>query len=175
MVHVETSVSGDIFIVYTQFILGKFPEFELVDWAKQFIHEDQIFIDIGAGEGYFTIPIARIAQHVYAFSNADNLLCKSVALNNLDNVTIRKMQTGVNAFKIYGLPGLIRVNLGGQEVQFLKQAELRKLLFPTILCACVCTSSKFNFLRNIGYNIFPVVGYGFLASHKLRNQRLLCF
>lgn len=53
--------------------------------------KDKIFVDVGAHVGYYTVRMAKLYRHVYAFEpdpeNRDNLVM-NIELNNLSNVTV---------------------------------------------------------------------------------------
>ena len=66
------------------------PEQSLIDWSREFITKDKIFIDVGAHMGTYTINLAPYCKHVYSFEAQKMTyyqLCGGIALNELENVT----------------------------------------------------------------------------------------
>ena len=67
-------------------------ESQLIEWCKQFICKKNggTFLDIGAHTGSWSLTLAPLAKHVYAFEPQKMTyygLCGGVALSNLKNVT----------------------------------------------------------------------------------------
>jgi FkbM family methyltransferase len=65
-----------------------FYERGFVDWAvDNFVREDKNCIDIGGHIGWYTVALAKKANHVYTFEcspKSFNYLCANIALNQLD-------------------------------------------------------------------------------------------
>ena len=67
-------------------------ESQLINWCSQFIKKKtgDVFLDIGAHTGSWSLSLAPLAKHVYAFEPQKMTyygLCGGVALSNLKNVT----------------------------------------------------------------------------------------
>lgn len=84
-------VENDSFIgtSITQYGENDYLEYEFL---KQYIHSDDVILDIGAHVGTMTLPFARHVNQgrVYAFEAQPMLyyaLCGNVAVNNLYNVS----------------------------------------------------------------------------------------
>ena len=65
-----------------------FYERGYIDWAvENFVSGDKNVIDIGAHIGWYTVELAKKANHVFSFEcspKSFNYLCANIALNNLD-------------------------------------------------------------------------------------------
>jgi FkbM family methyltransferase len=65
-----------------------FYERGYVDWSvENFVSSDKDVIDIGAHIGWYTVALAKKANHVFSFEcspKSFNYLCANIALNNLD-------------------------------------------------------------------------------------------
>ena len=97
-------------------------ESQLIEWSKQFLEVENtgIFLDIGAHTGSWSLSLASLAQHVYAFEPQKMTyyaLCGGVALSGIRNVTcINKglgshEQIGARTLKIVSDDG------GGSTIQ----------------------------------------------------------
>lgn len=65
-------------------------EYNLINWCKQFLDKDKIFLDIGAHMGTYSIILSDYCKHVYSFEAQKNTyynLCGGIALNNKNNIT----------------------------------------------------------------------------------------
>lgn len=65
-------------------------ESQLIEWSKQFLEDTGIFLDIGAHTGSWSLSLASLAKHVYAFEPQKMTyyaLCGGVALSGIRNVT----------------------------------------------------------------------------------------
>lgn len=76
-----------------------------LEWVKFFLKPDDIFLDIGANQGEYTVQAAKIVcdGRVYAFEPSDPIrqaLKKNIALNNFQNVT-------VSAYGLGSEPGVL--------------------------------------------------------------------
>lgn len=94
----------------------------LIDWSKQFCNKDQIFLDIGAHSGTYSISLANYSKHTYAFEPQKMTyysLCGSVSLSNLENVTC--INVGLGSIEQIGQQQLnIISNDGGGSSLFVK-------------------------------------------------------
>lgn len=63
------------------------PERDLIEWAKQFVHSNTVFVDCGAHCGTWAIILAPLCLKVFAFEAQRRTylqLCGGIALNNMD-------------------------------------------------------------------------------------------
>lgn len=70
---------------------SKYGLFEnrLMEWCKQFLHQEKVFLDIGAHSGTYSISFAKLCKEVYAFEPQRMTyyaLCGSIALSNKQNI-----------------------------------------------------------------------------------------
>lgn len=74
--------------VAKDYFRNAFYERSIVDWVvNTFVDEKKNCIDIGAHIGWYTMDLARKANHVYSFEcspKSFNYLCANIALNELD-------------------------------------------------------------------------------------------
>ncbi len=64
-------------------------ESHLIEWCKQYLKEDKVFLDIGAHTGTYSLSLSRYCKKVYAFEPQKMTyyaLCGSVALSNINNI-----------------------------------------------------------------------------------------
>jgi FkbM family methyltransferase len=64
-------------------------ENRLIEWCKQFCKPDQIFLDIGAHTGTYTLQLAQLCREVHSFEPQLMTyygLCGSIALSHYTNV-----------------------------------------------------------------------------------------
>jgi len=72
-------------------------ESNMIEWCKQFCKKDQVFLDIGAHTGTYSISFANLVKEVHAFEPQKNTyyaLCGGVALSNLHNITCHHFGLG---------------------------------------------------------------------------------
>jgi len=72
-------------------------ESQLIEWCKQFCAKDELFLDIGAHSGTYTISLADVAKEVYSFEPQKMTyysLCGSVALSGKENVSCFQVGLG---------------------------------------------------------------------------------
>jgi len=65
-------------------------ECQLIEWCKQFVQKDKVFLDIGAHSGTYSISLSAHCQQVYSFEPQKMTyysLCGGVALSGKDNIT----------------------------------------------------------------------------------------
>lgn len=64
-------------------------ESNLIEWCKQYLKKDKVFLDIGAHTGTYSLSLSNHCNKVYAFEPQKMTyyaLCGSVALSNIDNI-----------------------------------------------------------------------------------------
>ena len=62
----------------------------LIDWCKQYCSQNTTFLDIGAHTGTYSLSLASLSKHVYAFEPQKltyYALCGGVALSQYKNIT----------------------------------------------------------------------------------------
>lgn len=72
-------------------------ENQLIEWTKQLLTIDKIFLDIGSHTGTYAISLADLCKEVYCFEPQKMTyyaLCGSVALSNKQNITCFQMGLG---------------------------------------------------------------------------------
>jgi FkbM family methyltransferase len=72
-------------------------ESQLIEWCKQFLSKDTVFLDIGAHSGTYSISLSAYAKQVYSFEPQKMTyysLCGGVALSGKDNITCLKYGLG---------------------------------------------------------------------------------
>ena len=72
-------------------------ENRLIEWCKQFLKKDKVFLDIGAHSGTYTLSLADYCKDVWAFEPQKMTyysLCGGVALSNKMNVTCKQIGLG---------------------------------------------------------------------------------
>lgn len=111
-------------------------ENQLIEWTKQLLTIDKIFLDIGSHTGTYAISLADLCSDVYCFEPQKMTyyaLCGSVALSNKQNITC--FQTGLGSEDQVGIKTLnIVSNDGGgssihvtQDILREEQIEIRTL------------------------------------------------
>ena len=66
---------------------GGLPEQGLIDWSRQFLRPGDVFLDVGAHCGTWTLQLASVTTSVFAYEPQWSTYCKlcgGVALNRLD-------------------------------------------------------------------------------------------
>jgi FkbM family methyltransferase len=111
-------------------------ENQLIEWTKQLLTKDKIFLDIGSHTGTYAISLADLCKEVYCFEPQKMTyyaLCGSVALSNKQNITC--FQTGLGSEDQVGIKTLNIVSNdgGGSSIHITKdilreeQIEIRTL------------------------------------------------
>ena len=122
-------------------------ESSLINWSKQFCNKNQIFLDIGAHSGTYSISLSDVCKHVYSFEPQKMTyysLCGSVALSNINNITC--INIGLGSSEQIGKQTLnIVSNDGGGSTLFANNTNV--LSTETIQ---IETLDSFN-LENIGF------------------------
>lgn len=86
---------NDSVITY-RILAGKVWEPNETHWVSRFVRPGDVFVDIGANVGYYTLVASRLVGdtgHVYAFEPdpiAFSILERNVALNGITNVTLEQ-------------------------------------------------------------------------------------
>jgi FkbM family methyltransferase len=102
---VERSGGGRVFVWYREdlglvaLLSGGFEQAE-TEWLLARVRPGTTAIDVGANVGMYTVPLAGTAARVLAFEPApDNVrrLGENLALNGLENVTVRQVALGERA------------------------------------------------------------------------------
>ena len=82
---------------YSRFLLSRaeMPDKGEINFIKKNMDNNSIFIDCGANQGFYSIPIAANNNlvNVHAFEPSDkefNLIKDNIKINNLKNITLRK-------------------------------------------------------------------------------------
>jgi len=118
----------------------------LIDWCKQFCNNN-IFLDIGAHTGTYSISLSQNAKHVYSFEPQKMTyyaLCGSIALSDARNITAYNValgspdQVGIQTLKIRSHDG------GGSSLQSFVEPVLAEESVE------VRTLDSYN-LKNIGF------------------------
>lgn len=70
---------------------SKYGLFEnrMIEWCKQFLHPEKIFLDIGAHSGTYSVSFAGLCKEVHSFEPQRMTyyaLCGSIALSNKQNI-----------------------------------------------------------------------------------------
>jgi FkbM family methyltransferase len=103
-------------------------ENQLIEWTKQLLTIDKIFLDIGSHTGTYAISLADLCKEVYCFEPQKMTyyaLCGSVALSNKQNITC--FQTGLGSENQVGIKTLnIVSNDGGGSSIHITQDILRE-------------------------------------------------
>jgi FkbM family methyltransferase len=94
-------------------------ECQLIEWCKQFCKPDQIFLDIGAHTGTYSISLAEHCREVYSFEPQRATyyaLCGGVALSNIRNIVCCNVGLGSAQQVGYQLLHIVSEDGGGSTV-----------------------------------------------------------
>jgi FkbM family methyltransferase len=75
------------FVIARDFASRGIYEKDIIEWARQFVRSDQVFVDVGAHVGTYALSFAPHVREVYAFECSPrtfNVLCGNIALRELD-------------------------------------------------------------------------------------------
>jgi len=95
-------------------------ESSLIEWCKQYCNKNQIFLDIGAHSGTYSLCLSDLCKKVYSFEPQQQTyyaLCGSVCLSNKKNVECIRVglgspeQVGIKTLNIISPDG------GGSSIQ----------------------------------------------------------
>lgn len=122
------------------------PERNLIDWAKQYVDGDSIFVDCGAHMGSWSILLAPHCDKVLAFEAQRRTylqLCGGIALNNLDKKIFPFHNAVGDMFGEVELK-IISPDGGGSSVarniSNEKAIEVEKVLMRTLDSVFLCTA-----------------------------------
>ncbi len=120
---------------------------ETIRWLRDRLRDDDVFYDVGANIGLYSLFAARLrpACRVYAFepeSHNFSSLCRNVLLNRLENVTPCAFplsdREGFELLHVYGLePGAALHSLGSPSPLRDGPPTIREGVLATTLDACV--------------------------------------
>jgi FkbM family methyltransferase len=91
IVHILPEVNIEYYCKYGLF------ENQLIEWCKQFLKKDKVFLDIGAHSGTYSLSLADYCKEVWAFEPQKMTyysLCGGVALSNKRNITCKQVGLG---------------------------------------------------------------------------------
>jgi FkbM family methyltransferase len=91
IVHILPEVNIEYYCKYGLF------ENQLIEWCKQFLKKDKVFLDIGAHSGTYSLSLADYCNEVWAFEPQKMTyysLCGGVALSNKRNITCKQVGLG---------------------------------------------------------------------------------
>lgn len=72
-------------------------ELNVLRTIEDLLNKDSIFVDAGAHIGFFTVRVAKVCRHVYAFEpnpESIEILRKNLELNKITNVTVHEVALG---------------------------------------------------------------------------------
>lgn len=139
------------------------PEASIVEWSKQYVDKDSIFIDIGADYGFYSVVLSAFCSKVLCYEPDRKLLnnlALTFTLNNCSNALIVKT---IEAIEDAGHAKVSLIRLTGSD----KIANLRKLSFtisdnnfPPMLIHMADSEKEevSRYLEEIGYRVLPVRG-----------------
>jgi FkbM family methyltransferase len=111
-------------------------ENQLIEWTKQLLTKDKIFLDIGSHSGTYAISLADLCSEVYCFEPQKMTyyaLCGSVALSNKQNITCFQMGLGSKNQVGTKILNIVSNDGGGSSIHITKdilreeQIEIRTL------------------------------------------------
>lgn len=92
---------GDNFLlpksIFSYYVENGLFEQSLIDWSKQFVNKNTVFLDIGAHSGTYSINLAPHCKNVYSFEPQRMTyyaLCGSVAISNYPNIFCHNVALG---------------------------------------------------------------------------------
>lgn len=91
IVHILPQVNIEYYCKYGLF------ENQLIEWCKQFLKKDKVFLDIGAHSGTYSLSLADYCKDVWAFEPQKMTyyaLCGGVALSNKRNINCKQLGLG---------------------------------------------------------------------------------
>ena len=129
-------------------------ESDLIEWCKQFLYKDKVFLDIGSHTGTYSISLCDLCNKVYAFEPQKMsfyALCGSVALSNKNNIECINYALGSQ-----DQIGTIELNIiskdgGGSTIKDTNQNILKKEIIH------INTLDSFN-IKNIGFIKMDIEG-----------------
>ncbi len=93
---------------FSRFLLSRvqMPDKAEIDFIKKNIDDNSIFLDCGANQGFYSIPIAANNNlvDVHAFEPSEKefeLIKKNISINNLKNITLKKNAISNKIEKMY--------------------------------------------------------------------------
>jgi FkbM family methyltransferase len=102
-------------------------ESSLIEWCKQFCHDDKVVLDIGAHTGSYAISLARHAKHIHAFEPQRMTyysLCGGVSLSGIRNVTCHNIGLGSQSQVGKQRLHIVSNDGGGSSIQEQKEESI---------------------------------------------------
>jgi hypothetical protein len=155
-------------------------ELPLMKWCEKFLNSNGIFVDVGAGIGSYSMILAKICGHVFAFESDKlfaSVMVKNIHENNMSNITVYTVEKYKDCFNYN--------NINGSQIQFLRFEHddleffinISKLLFdnnfPPFIVRITENKNIIDYIRALGYTVqciydFPGI---FLADGNKRYIR----
>jgi FkbM family methyltransferase len=113
IVHILPEVNIDYYCKYGLF------ENQLIEWCKQFLKKDKVFLDIGAHSGTYSLSLADYCKEVWAFEPQKMTyysLCGGVALSNKRNITCKQIGLGSKDQVGYQTLNIVSSDGGGSSL-----------------------------------------------------------
>ena len=76
---------------------GRVPEQDLIDWCKTLVKKNELFVDVGAHIGTYSLVLAAHCKEVHAFEASENTfrqLCANTLINHAPNVRLHRAALG---------------------------------------------------------------------------------
>lgn len=146
---------------------GKHDE-EIIEWLDQYLKPDDLFLDIGANIGYFSLYAAKIRKaNVIAFEPSKRELSRfyeNIALNQLNSITLYPYALGTKTTKLtlniadYQNPGKNSIVVSKSDKQFSTQEDINVCALGDLVSLSQISKIKLIKIDVEGYEYQILIG-----------------
>src|SRR5436853_913026 len=146
-------------------------DYPLIQWCEQYLSEADIFIDIGANIGAFSLILSKKCKEVYAFEPDKKLfdcLCINTITNNRFNIKVNNEDLQYKTLDSYCIKNVKFLRIDSEDWNVFKgiSETLSSNEFPRFIIKIIENHALLAHIKQLGYKVYPVGGCNniYLAS-----------
>ena len=128
-------------------------DYPLIDWCQQYLKKDELFIDIGADIGTYSLILSKYCKQVHAFEENDEMrigLSLTVTKNNIDHIKIHK-HVLLDSFENIGF---LKIQGDIKEIIEGVKETLKKNSYPPF----IFNHQPHDMIKALGYTVHNING-----------------
>jgi len=136
----------------------------LIEWCKQFLRPNSVFVDIGAEIGGFSTILSKVCKHVYAFESNLPVYHKFLSLidDKITNITANYVDNYVDASQYeVDMEGRIKLMKYQHDDINIFIATTKLIIdnkFPSLIIKIDKNMDVLDYVKELGYKVQPISG-----------------